>query len=259
MIKSLFTAMLFAMTAPALSTPNKPTIALPVIPTVQVEKTKVLKAPKVLELDSKRTIKIIGGIGGGILGQAEELIKLADKSTAPIYLLINSPGGSVRTGNVFIAAMEMAQARGITVKCVVPVYAASMAFSILLACSERYALEKSELLFHPVRINASRITITAPLALALFEDLNKIDLALQELLTQELGLDKDIMLKAYYDEKWWKAGELAAAAKVGWISIVKDIKGVDGIFQLEPKASKKSKTPKDNGGFDDDFIHTPTK
>jgi ATP-dependent Clp protease protease subunit len=193
-----------------------------------------IASAETLEVDSSRLIKVLGPVDGRILEKANELMELATVSKEPIYVLVNSPGGSVAAGNVFVDAMGIAKQRGIVVKCVTSIYAASMAFTILANCSERYVLPQAELLFHPVRV-AINDTLTAPQFQELATTLHVMDLALQKFLVETTGIDKEVMLTAYYGEKWWKAAELQAATNPGWLIIVTDVKGIKELFVHEEK------------------------
>ena len=62
--------------------------------------------------------------------------------------MINSPGGSVAAGSIFIQAMDIAKARGVRFKCVVTSIAASMATHIYGNCNDRYAFASSFILWH---------------------------------------------------------------------------------------------------------------
>lgn len=207
--------------------------------TALAESKEPAKTPVTLDMDKDRLVKIVGAVDGSILPKATELLKLSEKSTAPIYILINSPGGSVRTGNVFIDAMHIAKARGAEIRCVSPVYAASMAFTILMNCSKRYALANTSLLFHPVRVVLGQTPITAPLALELARDLDVYDTKLKAELLENLGIEEAIMIKAYYEEKWWDARELQTAVKPGWITIVDNITGTTDVFEVSSETGER--------------------
>jgi len=76
----------------------------------------------------------------------EELKALEAKSHAPIFLLIDSPGGSVYDGNLVISQMEASKA---------PIYTvcmrlcASMAAYIHSYCHKRLSVDRSTLMYHP--------------------------------------------------------------------------------------------------------------
>ena len=70
------------------------------------------------------------------------------KGDKSVNLVINSAGGSVTTGLEFIARLDYVVSRGLKVRCYVVDRAQSMAFLILLHCSERHATEHSDLLWH---------------------------------------------------------------------------------------------------------------
>lgn len=131
---------------------------------------------------------------GNILALADAMDKLASKSDDPVDFIVNSPGGDVITGFLFINRMDALRAKGVAIRCWVPEMAASMAFQILLHCDERYALSKSFLLWHRVRISlggglfGGGTVMTAPLARAMATDLQAFDDIITEELNQKLGM-----------------------------------------------------------------------
>lgn len=184
-------------------------------------------------VDKNRLVNILGVVDARIINKANQLIKLAAHSQEPIYLFVNSPGGSVRAGNVFIDAMNLVKSRGVQLKCITSIYAASMAFSILANCSDRYVLPNARLLFHPARIGIMG-AFTGPEYKELADILLSLDNTLQKFLVETMEIDKDVMLDAYYKEKWWGVEELQAETKTGWLTIVDDIVGIDNLFSFKP-------------------------
>ena len=128
---------------------------------------------------SERNIVIQGEIAGrSLFAAGDKLEEYAAKSKEPIDIAINSPGGSVVAGFLFVNRMEAVRARGITIRCYVQDVAASMAFQILMHCDERHVLERSFLLWHRVRVNLGGMfgqPITAPEAGKLAASLQAID------------------------------------------------------------------------------------
>ena len=169
------------------------------------------------------------------------------ESKEDIFLLINSPGGSVAAGNVFIASMIMAKSRGVKVKCVIPIYAASMAFSIMLNCSKNYVLEKTSLLFHPVRIGLMGY-LTGLDAQSLAQDLLAMDNQLLTQLSIILAVPRQDLIEPFVDEKWWSAKEMKAfIGNKSFLTIVKNIEGSDKIFDLSPSQHHNDKKITNDG------------
>ena len=111
-----------------------------------------LGAPaKRLILKAESTVIIKGAIGRNGIAIADEILKKA-ALPGPLSIVLNSPGGSVFTGNMIIQAIEQVKSRGKAVHCVVTRFAASMAFLIFNECNRRYALATSLLLWHAPRI-----------------------------------------------------------------------------------------------------------
>jgi ATP-dependent protease ClpP protease subunit len=106
---------------------------------------------KVTSLDWSKepVVSVVGEVGGQMLAKAGELLSQSDKPV--IRILINSPGGSVVHGNIFIQAIEVAKHRGARIDCAVTNLAASMGIHILAHCDNRYVLKGGYLLFHEVR------------------------------------------------------------------------------------------------------------
>lgn len=192
----------------------------------------------VLEVASDRLVSVVGVVNAKIIDQANDLVKLADESTDDIFVHINSPGGSVRAGNVFIQAIKLAQSRGIQVKCATSSLAASMAFVILTHCSERYALKGAELMFHPVRVMLMFAALSANDLEMIWTNLYSIDHKFMTHLANTSGIPAAVITKAYYQEKFWEAKELRAVANPGWLTLVDDLQGVDAVFARKPTGDK---------------------
>jgi ATP-dependent protease ClpP protease subunit len=188
---------------------------------------------EVLEVDSSRLIRLVGEVNGRILIEAEELVDFAGDVTnrEPVYIMVNSPGGSVLAGNLFISAMKHAQSTGLEIKCFSSVYAASMAFNILLECDSVSVFRTTKLLFHPVRMTMSG-TMTAPQAIELAERLDKIDqVFLKRLALKVDGLSSEDLKKHYYEETFWNAIDLAPVSN--FLTLVDGITGVEFLFQYD--------------------------
>lgn len=121
------------------------------IQSVQVQVPKPTPAPelkdksiKTLHIPTSQIVPIVGEIGQGSFLIAEAITELARKGR-PVYVLINSPGGSVFDGALIVAAIEASKT---------PVYTvcmqlcASMAAVIHQHGHQRYMQDRSILMFH---------------------------------------------------------------------------------------------------------------
>lgn len=112
----------------------------PLITPVQANKTI-----ENLSLPDTQTLALIGEVGDNAASLANDIIRLSQGSK-PIWLLINSPGGSVIDGASIVAAIQSSK---------VPVYTvclqlcASMAFIIHQYGTNRYMLDRAILMAHP--------------------------------------------------------------------------------------------------------------
>lgn len=186
-----------------------------------------------MEVDSKRTAVIDGIIARGNLEPiGDQMLKWADKSTDDITLIINSPGGEVLTGFFFINTLEEVKSRGINVRCIVPNMAASMAFQILVHCSERHALSRSMLLWHRVRTFLGFRPVTAPAAAALAADLQRLD----DVILRELNAampDSAKYVEENFENETLHVGENLHMAQPEFITTHYNIRGLYDVLRNE--------------------------
>lgn len=214
---------------------------------------------EIVEVDMKKSVVITGMIRD-LSNQSNKLLELAkpfqsgELPNKEIYgkaynqpvidILLDSPGGMVFAGNVFLNAMHIAQGRGYKLRCIVPVYAASMAFIIFAYCDERVALPNSLLLFHPMsRGYTGRIDEAELKRLLLQMDLLNDDI--DSYLKEVMGMDAQTYAHFNNQQLYFTAAQLAKKARSGFISIPKVINGVDKLFNLSGKGNfKRTNTPK---------------
>lgn len=139
--------------------------------------TSTCLADRSLQVDSEDALVVEGVIArGNLVSLGQELLKRASDGATKVDMIINSPGGSVIDGFLFINVMEAAKAKGLYIRCFVPEIAASMAFGLLVHCNERHTLARSFLLWHRARISAGFGTVlTATEMLKLGSDLARVD------------------------------------------------------------------------------------
>lgn len=114
---------------------------------------------KVLKVEKNRTVEIFGPIND-LEYESKELIRMGNNSKNPVFVVIDSPGGSVIAGVKFIQAIDRVRSRGVPVYCAVTGMAMSMATHILAACSYRYALPTSLIMWHPMAISVMMARLT---------------------------------------------------------------------------------------------------
>lgn len=180
----------------------------------------------------ERTLYFIGPIGPEVIAKADTLEKLSVESDDPITLIINSPGGQVLPGLQLISAMRVAQSRGVKIRCLVPIMAASMAFQFLAECSERYAFANSLLLFHPMSLGV-RGNFTQEQFLYFGKQLGILEKPMREDLIRLMKIDRKTFTYHYQHETMWTALSLLVVAP-DFVTIVDGVKGVNGPFNLGP-------------------------
>jgi len=128
----------------------------------------------------------------------------------PIYIYIDSPGGSVDAGLQFINNMNWHIGQGKTINCIVK-SAYSMAFIILQSCSNRYVMSSSTLMQHQMSLG----NLKGPLnnLMNYFEMIHSISDELDDNVSKRIGLSiTDYRNKIKND--WWLTGSSAIAQKV---------------------------------------------
>ncbi len=88
----------------------------------------------------------------GVDAAASLLIRAESEHLKHVWLVFDSPGGSVRTGYQFLAVMQAAQRGGTRVVCEIPKnsMAASMAAFLFVHCDDRLMAKGAALMFHTV-------------------------------------------------------------------------------------------------------------
>lgn len=114
---------------------------------------KTDKVIQPLKVDLSRTIVLSSEVGPFTQSIPAQITALARESKEPIFLLINSPGGSVIDGNMILSAMEASRAPIFTV---CTMLCASMAFVIHQYGSKRFAVDRSIIMGHPASIGGAR-------------------------------------------------------------------------------------------------------
>jgi ATP-dependent Clp protease protease subunit len=93
-----------------------------------------------------RVVDLQGGVKlSGMRAAQKSLLELDAQSNEPIWLRINSPGGSVGAGLILLDTMRSIDS---PVHCVVESRAYSMGAIILTFCEKRYALEHATIMLH---------------------------------------------------------------------------------------------------------------
>jgi ATP-dependent protease ClpP protease subunit len=170
----------------------------------------------------------------GVIAQGNILPLGAQMLTKPkgstVDLIINSPGGEVTTGFAFVNLMEAAKANGVTIRCFVPIMAASMAFQILLHCNERHVLDKTFLLWHRARVMLGGLfgsPMRGPEMTILGHDLMRTDsLILAEVLAVISDMTEDMVSYHFENETLHIGSQLARQTKA-----VQAHESIPGLFE----------------------------
>lgn len=102
------------------------------------------KSVKHLVLSASNTVFLVGPIGAESMTVIDQMNEKA-KSAKEIYLVINSPGGSVMDGALIVSAVQSSK---VPVHTVCMQFCASMAAIIHQYGKQRYMVDRSHLMFH---------------------------------------------------------------------------------------------------------------
>jgi ATP-dependent protease ClpP protease subunit len=191
---------------------------------------------KSLTIDSARTLRVEGSISKDIVKTANQLMNLANKSRKPIYIVINSQGGLVAPGSIFLNAMQAVQARGVKLFCIVPTMAMSMAMTIFATCQHRYAMPHARLLWHRMSFGLrGRLTIQ-DLSIKL-KEYRAIEKAILDPVRNIMKMPEVIFRYHLDNETQHVASILKASVSPKAFEIIEDVIGVDNLFP-EPKKER---------------------
>lgn len=157
----------------------------------------------VIVLKPGNTIALRGEVDG--MSVSKLIDALFMNNSEEVYLFIDSPGGSVVDGMRFIDVMK---ASGKKIICIANT-AASMAFSILQSCDERYITEHGVIMQH---VGSYGLRGQAPNNKSMTMFINRMFDSLNEIDAKRLGMTVDAFQKKIRDD-WWLFGKDALAAK----------------------------------------------
>lgn len=183
-----------------------------------------------LVVKPERTIYISGPVDSGTIFTANNLLTITKSDKSPVYMVINSPGGSVLSGMQVISIMRILKKRGVEIHCVSPMMAASMAFQFFAECTHRYAFEYSLLLWHPIRIGFSG-PLTPRDAVRMAKDMRRYEKYMTDVLKKELAIDSKTFYYHFYNETLHLGIGLKELAP-NFLTIIDDLVGVPTPFSM---------------------------
>lgn len=221
-------------------------------------------AEAVTQPDWSRTVYLQGEVDGGIEVLGDHLLQMTSsllaeetpgggapapakenkKASYPVDIVIDSPGGSVTQGLIFMDVMHEVKRRGAKIRCWVPHLAASMAFQILTQCDERYGMPNSFYLWHRVRTFLFMAVVTGPAARDLSDDLLRADRLIVTDLLRALPISGDVVFYHLERETLHVGRQLVDLLGTEWISVDSAYGAILSVPENVPR-------PKRSGGFFD--------
>ena len=161
---------------------------------------------------------------GDLSKQAKEVMALSETSPkTPIYILIDSPGGSVLDSMPLLQAVERVKTRGSRVFCAVQSKAMSMAMHLMASCSKNYILPTSLLMYHSVSVSYFMINLTEDSSRELYTQLKIIGDYLDTKLRKRLGVSEKVFTE-YWRGEYVQFGHDFIDHAPGFAKLVQDIR-----------------------------------
>jgi ATP-dependent Clp protease protease subunit len=197
----------------------------------------IASSPEVLVLSKNNTVVMSGQISNSLIAEKQkELLDLIDKnkpSGKPIYVFLDTPGGSVFAGNSFIdtAALYKGKIHTITY------FAASMGYHMVQSLGTRYILPSGILMSHRASLNGVGGQLPGELVTAInfFSDLL---LDMDKVAAARVKIPVEEYRKLIYDEYWVTGKKAVTVNQADKLAVVKcdeslngtETKGIQTIF-----------------------------
>lgn len=154
---------------------------------------------KTLLLTEKNSYTLKGRVDGNSVNEVlREMTKLHFKlpKGKALYLVLDTPGGSIVAGNYLIDHLRSLGRPVHTVS----VFAASMGFAIAQALGTRYAIENNIMMAHPAATTCSGNKYQMAPCLYMLE---KLDEVLAKSAADRIGMKYEEYQAMIMNEKWW--------------------------------------------------------
>lgn len=155
------------------------------------------KKVRSIELQSEQVLRLNGEVGVNIDNLIVQLNKLnKDKKVKEIYVLIDSPGGSVLDGARFVSAIE-ASSKPVYTVCTA--MCASMAAIIHQYGSKRFMLDRSLLMFHDA---AGALQGPLPQMRSRLNFFDRLTTKMDAYIAKRAGVDLTEFMNSLHSEVW---------------------------------------------------------
>lgn len=190
---------------------------------------KAVSGPEVVM--TNRVIEIAGGIAFENMKAAQkQLLDLDAQGHDPVWLKINSPGGSVDAGLILIDTMKAVES---PIYCVVESSAYSMAAILLTFCDKRYGLPHATFMLHEASYGTAG---EDPQNRSKLDFLTKYLDRLHEEISKNIKMDLK-KYRARIRDAWWMLADEAKA-----IGLIDDIITNIGYQEVVLERSEEKKT-----------------
>jgi ATP-dependent protease ClpP protease subunit len=159
--------------------------------------------PNVIKLDDKNTVTLRGEVTSQ--STAKAAAEILEKDSSDVYVIINSPGGSVLAG---LQLIDLIKGNHKKVHCIA-MFAASMAFDLFEECDDRLILENSLLMQH---VPSYGVEGNEPNNWSFAQFMHKLHMDMLEKQSARLHLSKDAFYAKVRDD-WWLFGDDATKEK----------------------------------------------
>lgn len=161
-----------------------------------------------LDLTTAKVARITGPVNEASDFQFSVDMLYASSLAGPLVILIDSSGGSVRSGQHMLGLMMKEHSAGVPIICVGKGWVASMAFNIMSFCDVRLSAPATTYLAHKIAIFPTGVRLTAKIMRQIASDLDKEDEMFRQVNAATMHMSLDDYDKIADDEKEWTDLEL---------------------------------------------------
>lgn len=163
-----------------------------------------IKYLETIDVDTERTLVLRGEVNAYVINALTEQFhqKIEEDSNKDVYLVIDTPGGSIIDGMKFINLMKAADKKfGIKTICIVEDQAYSMGAVIMAFCDKTYMTKFASLMFHEAAYGVRGMEYHVTKRHKFITE--QLDIFRKDI-SKQLGISvKDYQKHIEYLETWW--------------------------------------------------------
>lgn len=189
-----------------------------------------------LTMSAERVVQLTGVVGQDTNTVIDQIKALNGISSEPIFMLINSPGGSVMSSSLIVSAMQASRAPIVTV---CTALCASMAFIILEYGDKRFAVDRAIIMSHPASIGGQNGELDK--AVSFLQSIQRYVDKHNSYIANRVGMDYSEFKARSSVEMWLDAedafntGFVDGVAALNVLGSLPPTAGAEGLYEIPAK------------------------